>query len=78
MDYRSLAKALIHPLVYSHPGPWRIDQDWTIEVVDDVGKTVASHLSPEGAVAVLSLGEEIRTEIRLHLESSMLADKLGK
>ena len=61
MDYRNLVKNLLMPLVTKHPGPWVIDQDWTLEVVAADGATVASHLTPDEAVAVVTLGSELRS-----------------
>lgn len=61
-EHAALRFVLLHALL-SHPLPWRVDQDWTWEVLAADGATIAKCRTPEQAQAVVSLAERMAAEM---------------
>ena len=57
-DVETLADKVLAAM-RKHPLPWRIDRDWTWEVIASDGHTVAKCMRPEQARAVVAQAEQI-------------------
>jgi hypothetical protein len=57
-----------------HPLPWRIERDWTWEVLDAEGKRVASCQTPERAEAVVAWGKKTEEECQQTLKEFDIDD----
>lgn len=52
---------LVHPLLREHPRPWRIEVDWTVEVIDALGRCVGKFCTGEAAQLVIDLANEMES-----------------
>jgi hypothetical protein len=57
MDIMSpeLQDQLIWSIILNHPLPWRIEQDWTVEVIDFKGNIVAKFMTFSAAEEIIEI-----------------------
>ena len=60
---RDALRCMLTHAVITHPLPWRIEQDWTWEVIAANGATVAKCQTPAEAQAIVSLAETFRASL---------------
>jgi len=59
---RMTRNLLFHQLL-NNPLPWKIDRDWTYEVVASNGSTIAKVQTPDEADEIIKAAEGIRKEL---------------
>lgn len=59
---RDALRFVLRHALLAHPLPWRIEQDWTWEVLAADGATIAKCMTPAQAQAVVSLAETMTAE----------------
>jgi hypothetical protein len=57
-----LLKRLVDNLLDSHPLPWRIEWDWTCEVIDARGHVVLKCPTAKDADELIALGQSVASE----------------
>lgn len=55
---RDALHAVLDHALLAHPLPWRVEQDWTWEVIAADGATIAKCMTPSQAQAVVALAEQ--------------------
>lgn len=73
-----LVRELVRPLIDRHPLPWRIDHDWTVEVVDANGECVTKLVSRDMAERFIAIAIEVsvrNAEIKVDVEALMLVNE---
>ena len=68
LDVRDAEDAIVRNVMLSHPLPWRVEQDWTWEVIDAKGAVVAKCMTYARATAVVALAERMAAEAALVAE----------
>jgi hypothetical protein len=63
LDYEAMARSLIFNQMLAHPLPWRIETDWTFEVMASDNYIVAKCGTRDGAEQIIDLANQIRAEI---------------
>jgi len=56
-------RTLVLDLIYKHPLPWRIDHDWTVEVLDAKDRVVAKLKTDADAMALIHFADQCATEM---------------
>lgn len=63
IDFEKMARELVWNQVLYHPLPWRIESDWTEDVIASDGHIVAKCRSHSDAMEIVELAEKIRKEV---------------
>jgi hypothetical protein len=56
-------RTLVHEILMRHPLPWRIEHDWTVEVLDAKDRCVAKLMSDVDAQAFIRFAQELSDEM---------------
>lgn len=56
-------RTLVQRLIAKHPLPWRIDHDWTVEVLDAKGNCVIKLKSQADAEGLIHFADQVATEM---------------
>lgn len=56
-------RTLVIDIIYKHPLPWRIDHDWTVEVLDAKGRCVTKLKTQADAEAFIHFADQCATEM---------------
>lgn len=67
VDQLRVLRAFVRQALDHHPLPWRVDRDWTYEVIDNDDELVIKLATPEDAQTVVDLAKEIAA-VRKELE----------
>jgi hypothetical protein len=77
----SLARWLVRPMLSKHPLPWRIEQDWILEVTDANHKIVIKLPDHVSAVELIAFAEDLEADeqkaLREFRADPVLAELLG-
>lgn len=57
-----LARHLVRPLIRRHPLPWRLDYDWTVEVLDAKDQIVIKLMTAELARELIEFANELAAD----------------
>lgn len=67
-DLDWILRQLVHGMLREHPLPWRVERDWTYEVLDPRGLGAASEVmkchTASQAMALIALAEEVDRDHR--------------
>lgn len=59
VSWEEAARALVFHLVCEHPPPWRVEQDWSFEVIAADGHVVAKCSASQDAEAIVEIASAI-------------------
>jgi len=62
VDHQAIARRLLRDLLAAHPLPWRVDRDWTWEVIAADGTTITKCATGVLADAIVAEAEAVGAE----------------
>lgn len=77
IDYPAITRLLMYVTLDRHPLPWRVERDWTYEVLDVAGAVVVKCPTPEIAADVVAEAERIDADRKRFAAAVVDMFKLG-
>jgi hypothetical protein len=69
MDPARLLRYFVRQAIDQHPLPWRVDRDWTYELIDRDGELVVKCQTPEDAYGLIELAFQLNAESKTFAET---------